>query len=181
VCAAPLPQPPRERDHGTRASTGSTGIFFCHGSSVEWRYHLNPGFAALSPNGACVARYNRPNAPQLHPMAHIIPEGWQVLEAAAAAQREIETLALLAATLSDAYTVHQGMHCTRANQSHALVGEIDFAIINPAGDLLLIEQESGCIQPLPQSPADRLWAVKSDRAHSHASESGDRRCVRSCP
>jgi hypothetical protein len=48
--------------------------------------------------------------------------------------------------------------CTgRANQSHALVGEIDFAIINPAGDLLLIEQESGCIRPLPRSTANRLF------------------------
>lgn len=90
-------------------------------------------------------------------MAHIIPEGWQALEAAGAARREIETLALLAATLSDAYTVYHGVHWTRVNSSHALVGEIDFAIINPAGDLLLIEQKSGCIQPLPRSPANRLF------------------------
>jgi hypothetical protein len=52
---------------------------------------MAPGFDRLSPNGACVARYNRPIAPQFHPMAHIIPEGWQALEAAGAAQREIET------------------------------------------------------------------------------------------
>ena len=76
-------------------------------------------------------------------MAHIIPEGWQALEATGAAQREIETLALLAAGLSDAYTVYHGVHWTRVNQGHALVGEIDFAIVNPAGDLLLIEQKSG--------------------------------------
>jgi hypothetical protein len=50
-------------------------------------------------------------------MAHIIPEGWQVLEAAAASRREIETLALLAATLSDACTVHHGMHWTRQPES----------------------------------------------------------------
>ncbi|MCU0809447.1 MAG: hypothetical protein MUE59_00130 [Thiobacillaceae bacterium] len=55
-------------------------------------------------------------------MADIIPEGWQALEAAGAAQREI-----------------------------------DFAIVNPAGNLLLIEQKSGCIRPLPQSSANHLF------------------------
>ena len=76
-------------------------------------------------------------------MAHVIPEGWQALEATGAQQREIETLALLAAHLPDAYTVYHGVHWTRVNQGHALVGEIDFAIVNPAGNLLLIEQKSG--------------------------------------
>jgi len=90
-------------------------------------------------------------------MANIIPEGWQTLEATGAAKREIETLAQLAATLSNAYTFYHGVHWTRVNQGHALVGEIDFAIINPAGDLLLIEQKSGCIRPLPRSSANRLF------------------------
>ena len=86
-------------------------------------------------------------------MAHIIPEGWQALEATGAAQREIETLALLAAGLSDAYTVYHGVHWTRVNQGHALVGEIDFAIVNPAGDLLLIEQKSGFLSETPDGLA----------------------------
>jgi hypothetical protein len=90
-------------------------------------------------------------------MAHIIPEGWQALEAAGAARREIETLAQPAATLSVAYTLYHGMHWTRVNQNHALVGEIDFAIVIPAGILLLIEQKSGCIRPLPRSPASHLF------------------------
>ena len=76
-------------------------------------------------------------------MAHIIPEGWQALQATGAAQREIETLAQLATDLPDTYTVYHGVHWTRVNQGHALVGEIDFAIVNPAGNLLLIEQKSG--------------------------------------
>jgi hypothetical protein len=82
-------------------------------------------------------------------MAHIIPEGWQALEATGAQQREIETLALLAAHLPDAYTVYHGVHWTRINQGHALVGEIDFAIVNPAGNLLLIEQKSGYLAETP--------------------------------
>ena len=83
-------------------------------------------------------------------MAHIIPEGWQALEATGAQQREIETLALLAANLPDAYTVYHGVHWTRVSQGHALVGEIDFAIVNPAGNLLLIEQKSGYLSETPE-------------------------------
>jgi hypothetical protein len=86
-------------------------------------------------------------------MAHIIPEGWQALEATGAAQREIETLAQLAAALSDAYTVYHGVHWTRVSQGHALVGEIDFAIVNPAGNLLLIEQKSGFLTETPDGLA----------------------------
>jgi hypothetical protein len=83
-------------------------------------------------------------------MAHIIPEGWQALPATGAEQREIETLALLAGGLPDAYTVYHGVHWTRVNQGHALVGEIDFAIVNPAGNLLLIEQKSGYLSETPE-------------------------------
>lgn len=83
-------------------------------------------------------------------MAHIIPEGWQALVATGAAQREIETLALLAAGLPDTYTVYHGVHWTRVNQGSAFVGEIDFAIVNPAGNLLLIEQKSGFLSETPE-------------------------------
>ncbi|MFZ3043190.1 MAG: ATP-dependent helicase [Thiobacillus sp.] len=83
-------------------------------------------------------------------MAHIIPAGWQALPATGAEQREIETLALLAGGLPDAYTVYHGVHWTRVSQGHALVGEIDFAIVNPAGNLLLIEQKSGYLSETPE-------------------------------
>lgn len=86
-------------------------------------------------------------------MAHIFPEGWQALPATGAEQREIETLALLAEGLSDAYTVYHGIHWTRVNQGHAFVGEIDFAIVNPAGNLLLIEQKSGYLSETPEGLA----------------------------
>ncbi len=86
-------------------------------------------------------------------MAHIIPEGWQALSLTGAAQREIETLAQLASGLSDAYTIYHGVHWTRVHQGHALVGEIDFAIVNPAGNLLLIEQKSGLLNETPDGLA----------------------------
>ena len=86
-------------------------------------------------------------------MATIIPEGWQSLQATGAAQRELETLALLAASLPVAYTVYHGVHWTRVSERHALVGEIDFAIVNPAGNLLLIEQKSGFLSETPEGLA----------------------------
>ena len=76
-------------------------------------------------------------------MAAIVPDGWRELSVSGAAQREIETLAVLADGLPDAYTVYHAVHWTNVGQHHALYGEIDFAVVNRAGDLLLIEQKSG--------------------------------------
>ncbi|MDP1646039.1 MAG: ATP-binding domain-containing protein [Thiobacillus sp.] len=113
-------------------------------------------------------------------MAHIIPEGWQALQATGAEQREIETLAQLAAGLPDAYTVYHGVHWTRVHQGHALVGEIDFAIVNPAGNLLLIEQKSGYLSETPEGltkhyekkekrvPAQMARSVEALRARLNA-------------
>jgi hypothetical protein len=103
-------------------------------------------------------------------MAHIIPQGWQSLPAAGVQQREIETLALFAATLPDTYTVYHGVHWTRVNEGRALVGEVDFAIVNRAGNLLLIEQKSGYLAETPEGLAkqykrqEKLVAVQM--AHS---------------
>ena len=70
-------------------------------------------------------------------MALVHPEGWRELTAIGAAQREIETLALLADGLDDSYTVYHGVHWTRVGQAgHAFVGEIDFAIVGPTGKVL---------------------------------------------
>ncbi|MBL8416169.1 MAG: ATP-binding domain-containing protein [Propionivibrio sp.] len=83
-------------------------------------------------------------------MARIIPEGWREMSALGAVQREIETLEVLAAGLPDDYTVYHGVHWTRIQQGCALVGEIDFAIVSPAGKLLLIEQKSGFLSETPE-------------------------------
>lgn len=82
-------------------------------------------------------------------MAQIVPDGWRELEVTGAAQREIETLAILADGLPDEYTVYHAVHWTNVEQRYALYGEIDFAIVNQAGDLLLIEQKSGFLSETP--------------------------------
>lgn len=77
-------------------------------------------------------------------MARIVPDGWQNLDAATpSVQRELETLQELATTLPDAYTVYHGIHWSTLERGHAVYGEIDFVVVNRAGDLLLIEQKLG--------------------------------------
>lgn len=83
-------------------------------------------------------------------MARIIPSGWRELQATGAAQREIETLALLADALPDDYVVYHGVHWTRVSHGCTMFGEIDFAIVSPAGRLLLIEQKSGFLKETPE-------------------------------
>jgi hypothetical protein len=79
-------------------------------------------------------------------MARIVPSHWQALSASGAAQRELDTLARLAAELPDGYTVFHGVHWTRLEQGFALFDDIDFAIVSPGGRLLVIEQVSGFLR-----------------------------------
>ncbi len=80
-------------------------------------------------------------------MAHIVPDGWQNLDAVApSVQRELETLGVLAAALGDDYTVYHGIHWSTLDRNHAVFGEIDFVVVNRAGDLLLIEQKLGFLE-----------------------------------
>lgn len=76
-------------------------------------------------------------------MAQVHPAGWRELSVTGAAQREIETLTLLAAALPDAYTVFHGVHWTNVEKGYSAYGEIDFIIVAPSGRVLLIEQKSG--------------------------------------
>ncbi len=76
-------------------------------------------------------------------MARIHPEGWRNVPAEGALAREVETLSLLAESLPDDCSVWHGVHWTRVQRDHALVGEVDFIVVGPAGRLLLIEQKSG--------------------------------------
>jgi len=86
-------------------------------------------------------------------MARILPDGWKELEVTGAAVREIETLHVLAQGLSEAYTVYHGVHWTNLERHYSIYGEIDFAIVNRAGDLLLIEQKSGFLEETPEGLA----------------------------
>ena len=82
------------------------------------------------------------------------------MRATGAAQRELETLALLAEALPDAYTVYHGVHWTRVEHSFSAFGEVDFAIVGPGGKLLLMEQKSGVLEETPDGLA-KVYAGKA--------------------
>ncbi|MDP2788154.1 MAG: ATP-binding domain-containing protein [Pseudomonadota bacterium] len=88
-------------------------------------------------------------------MANIVPDGWREYAVTGAAQREIETLAMLAAALPDAYTVYHAVHWTRLEHGYSVYGEIDFVVVNQAGAMLLIEQKSGFLEEGPDGLVKR--------------------------
>lgn len=79
-------------------------------------------------------------------MARVIPDGWDTMQQTGPAQRELETLAALAQHLPADYTVYHAVHWTNIDHSHAIYGEIDFVVVNRAGQLLVIEQKSGYLE-----------------------------------
>lgn len=76
-------------------------------------------------------------------MAFIIPSDISKLALSKSNKDELETLSVLKAKLSNDYTVFHGVHWTREFESNAMFGEIDFVILNKAGELLFIEQKNG--------------------------------------
>lgn len=109
-------------------------------------------------------------------MARIVPEGWQALSGASPAPalaRELETLGRLARDLPDGYTVYHGVHWSRVEPDApgpSLFGDIDFAIVSPAGHVLLLEQRTGFVQEgpdgltLPQGREETTLAHRVGRA-----------------
>lgn len=106
-------------------------------------------------------------------MAKVFPDGWRELTATGAAERELQTLAQLAAGLSDAYTVYHGVHWTQVERgSWAIFGEIDFAIVGPTGKVLLIEQKSGFLSETPGGLAKK-YAGKEKNVPFQMARSAD--------
>ena len=88
-------------------------------------------------------------------MARTLPDGWEVLEAAGAAPFEIATLRRLAAELPDDYSVFHGVHWTRLDHGYSVFGEIDFIVLGPQGQVILIEQKSGLLEETPEGLVKR--------------------------
>ena len=95
-------------------------------------------------------------------MARALPDGWETLEASGAATFEIPTLRRLAAELPDDYTVFHGVHWTRLEQGFSVFGEIDFIVLGPLGQVVLIEQKSGALEETPEG----LFKRYSDKRKS---------------
>src|SRR5208282_4284670 len=88
-------------------------------------------------------------------MARTLPDGWEALEAAGAAPFEISTLRRLAAGLPKDYSVFHGVHWTRLEHGYSVFGEIDFVVVGPQGQVVLIEQKSGSLEETPEGLVKR--------------------------
>lgn len=79
-------------------------------------------------------------------MARICPSDITKLALGGGHSPELETLALLQKSLADDYTVFHGVHWSREYNRHTVYGEIDFVVVNRAGDVLLVEQKNGGLE-----------------------------------
>jgi hypothetical protein len=90
-------------------------------------------------------------------MAKVYPGDWGELIATAAAERKLQTLTQLAPGLDDTYTVYRGVHWTHVERNrYAIFGGIDFAIVGPGGNILLIEQKAGVLCETPGGLAKKF-------------------------
>lgn len=96
-------------------------------------------------------------------MAHIQPAGWRELAVTGAAQREIDTLSMLAEALPDDYTVFHGVHWTNVDRGFSAYGEVDFIVVAPDGRLLLIEQKSGFLTETDDGLAKRYAGLEKPK------------------
>jgi hypothetical protein len=75
---------------------------------------------------------------------------------------ELETFRRLQGELPSAYTVFHGVHWSREYRNGIKFGELDFAVVNQAGKVLVIEQKNGRLE----EGEDGLVKVYPDRAKS---------------
>lgn len=77
-------------------------------------------------------------------MATIYPENWQELRAAFMHVAERDMLDRLAAALPDDYVIFPNLSwVTLSWKRESKFGEIDFVVVTPSGDLIIIEQKNG--------------------------------------
>lgn len=99
-------------------------------------------------------------------MARIVPSDLSRLALAGAHRPELATLKQLRERLPDAYTVFHGVHWTRAYEKWTQFGEVDFVVVNRAGDVLLVEQKNGSLA----ETGDGLVKEYGDRSKSVAAQ-----------
>jgi len=83
-------------------------------------------------------------------MARLIPSDVARLSLAGADDPELETLARLAKELPNEYAVFHSLHWSSASKRATRFGEIDFVIVNRAGEILVIEQKNGALEETDQ-------------------------------
>jgi hypothetical protein len=100
-------------------------------------------------------------------MAAIAPNDVTRLALGGRRRREVETLLALQSRLPDDYTVYHGVHWTREHRGDTAYGEIDFAVVNRAGHVLVIEQKNGTLE---ETDDGDLLAHYAERTRSVAGQ-----------
>lgn len=76
-------------------------------------------------------------------MARIIPADYKTQDKGTLHESERQTLKHLEGALPDSYTVFSSVLWTRSHSHHTAFGDLDFCVVSPAGNLIVIEQKSG--------------------------------------
>jgi len=79
-------------------------------------------------------------------MARLMPSDVSHLALAGGRTEELDTLRRLQADLPPAYTVFHGIHWSREYRNGIKFGELDFVVVNRAGQVLVIEQKNGRLE-----------------------------------
>jgi hypothetical protein len=103
-------------------------------------------------------------------MAYIVPSDISLTDQSHPRSRELETLVMLKKDLTDDFTVFHSVHWSRAYEKYTVFGEVDFVVVNRAGNILLIEQKNG--------PLDEIDGELSKR-YAHRSKNPVDQVVRS--
>lgn len=83
-------------------------------------------------------------------MATIFPDGWDSPEATGAIPFETATLRRLAAELPADYSIFHGIQWTRVEHGCSVYGELDFIVVAPRGQVVVIEQKNGELLETPE-------------------------------
>jgi len=78
-------------------------------------------------------------------MARLLPTDVSELSLSLGETAELRTLGALRTCLPSSYTVFHSVHWTHDATYRMAFGEADFIIVNPSGDVLVIEQKSGTL------------------------------------
>ncbi|HMB73016.1 MAG TPA: ATP-binding domain-containing protein [Gammaproteobacteria bacterium] len=79
-------------------------------------------------------------------MARLLPSDLSAAALSGANEREIDTLKRLGKELPNDYSVYHSVHWSKYGKNGSAHGEVDFAIINRSGDVLIIEQKNGPLE-----------------------------------
>tara|TARA_R110002096_G_scaffold64920_1_gene158003 strand:- start:2043 stop:3707 length:1665 start_codon:yes stop_codon:yes gene_type:complete len=99
-------------------------------------------------------------------MAQIFPSDIEAAKADGESPDELETLIALRDGLPEEFLVYHSVHWSAVRPQYTDFGEIDFVIVNNAGQVLVIEQKNGPMIETSQGLEKRYYGGKTKRVYS---------------